>query len=379
MDQIITQLQDSMKKEGYDYLLAAGTVNVFYLSDMEMTASACNPVLYAVQPLSPTVILVPAVGARVIFTSGALKQYLDDRGISGEKLYYPTSLFVRYDEEIMAPQIYGETLECCVRRYFSDFSCTGKSIVCDTAFLNMARIGWKWREPFESAESLLIRCRSRKVTEEIQRLRLASRTSYDAMEAVQTALEEGGSLTELELFYRLRDVIYRNRCQWNFTSLSAGPYSPDIYHCPSQYKLRDGDVVRMDVGAVWSGYGSDVARTCFYGSPRKEDERLYQTLREAQKKMIESIRPGRDLGELFSLGDTFIKSHGYPEYHRAGLGHSVGIITEEEPFICPGNHGILMEENMVFSVETPYYIKDKAGFNVEDIILVTERGYEILR
>ena len=378
MDQIIIQAQRYMKECGCDLLFVASAENVFYLSDMEMTASSCNPVLFAVQPLSPTVVLVPLSGKRVIFTASALKQYIDDNKIQADVYYYPSSLFLRFDEGVVRPEIYAPTLEECIRRYISDFCSVNCCIYGDEAFRLLCAKNNMLTERLFSAEALLTDCKVRKVPEEIHRLRIASKVSYAAMDRVKQILSSGGQIREIDLFFAMRDVIYNQRCQWNYTSLSAGPYSPDIYHTPCDYLLQDGDIVRMDVGAVWKGYGSDVARSYFYGVPRKEDDRLYQTLCEGQQRMVEAARPGLDIAELFEIGDSFIKTHGYPEYRRAGLGHSVGVLTEEQPFISPQNAGFILEENMVFSIETPYYIKDKAGFNVEDIILITKSGNEIL-
>lgn len=378
MDQIVSQMQRFMKRFNCGMLFCAGADSVLYLSDMEFTPSSCNPVLYAVQPLSPTVIMVPASGRRVIFTASALKQYIDDRRINADVYYYSSTLFIRYDPDISRPEIYAPSLKDCIKRYLSDFSCTGADVYGDEPFRIFNEKNTILADNILEAEPLLTACRAIKVPEEIRRLRIASRVSYEAMEQIRITLEEGGPIRENDLFYIMRDVIYRQRCQWNYTSLSAGPYSSDIYHRPCNYSLQDGDVVRMDVGAVWEGYGSDVARCYFYGKPKEEEKRLYETLCEAQHRMVEAAGPGCDLGELFHIGDTYIKSHGYPEYRRSGLGHSVGVLTEEQPFISPRNAGVIMEENMIFSIETPYYIKDKAGFNVEDILLITSNGHEIL-
>ena len=378
MDRIIAQMQKNMVSVGCELVLVASAENVFYLSDMDMIPCCVNPVLYAVQPLSPTVVAVPATGKRVIFTASALKQYLDDKKVDGDIFYYPSALFLRFDEGILAPDIYAPSLEDCIRRYLSDcgFNCEG--ILTDEAFNTLNERKRMIPQSLSSADKLLQQCKLQKTPEEIRRLRIASRVSYEAMDYVKNRLAEGGPIREDDLFYGMRDVIYNQRCQWNYTSLSAGPYSPDIYHQPCEYWLQEGDVVRMDVGAVYRGYGSDVARCYYYGTPKIQDERLYNVLCAAQQRMVEAVHPGLDLAELFYIGDSYIKSHGYQEYHRAGLGHSVGVNTEEQPFISPESVGIVMEPNMVFSIETPYYIKDKAGFNVEDIVLVTEKGHEIL-
>jgi len=363
---------------GCDLLFGASAENVFYLSDMEMIPCSVNPVLYAVQPLSPTVVAIPASGKRVIFTASALKQYLDDKKIDADIYYYPSSLFLRFDEGVNVPEIYAQTLEDAIRKYISDFGYTNARIFGDDMFALLNQKKHILENQLNSGESFLEFCRARKVPEEIRRLRVASRVSYEAMAYVKKTLEEGGPIREDDLFYGMRDVIYHQRCQWNYTSLSAGPFSPDIYHQPCEYWLQDGDVVRMDVGAVYQCYGSDVARCYFYGTPKTEDQRLYETLCEAQRRMVEAARPGVDIADLFDIGDSYIKSHGFPEYKRASLGHSVGVITEEQPFISPKSRGTILEPNMVFSIETPYYIKDKAGFNVEDIVLITDHSNEIL-
>lgn len=231
---------------------------------------------------------------------------------------------------------------------------------------------------YELADSLIMRQRLVKTGEEINRMRIAANASYSGMERVEELLNTGGKFSEIELFYEARKVILNHHCQWQFTSVMAGPFGADIYHQPTDYIIQDGDFVRMDFGAVYEGYSSDVARTISVGAPNPEYVRLASVLREGVNLIIEALKPGVRLGDLFHLGQNYIRKHGYPQYNRHLLGHSIGIEVEEQPFI-ESNSDFIVEPNMVFSVETPYYIKDLAGFSHEDIVLVRENGAELLR
>ena len=378
MNATVLQFQKAMQNKELEVVLASGASNVFYLSDIPVTNVAVNPVLEAVQHLSPTVALVPSEGRLVVFTSAALKQYLDDRAYDAEVYYYPTSLFLEFPQGVSKPRIYAEDLETCIGKYLNVHTVKNGKLGIDSAFLSSPGAECLQNTPYGIADGFIQEMRAMKTEEEIRRMRIASCASYAAMERVEGLLKTGKPYTEEDLFYEARQEIFIRRCQWRFSSLMAGPYSADIYHQPRRYALKNGDVVRLDIGAVYQGYGSDVARTFFYGTPPEDYAKLYDTLCEAQHRMIESFKPGVPLTDVFSVGLEYVRAHGYPQYTRKLLGHSVGIETEERPYVESSNDFVI-RENMVFSLEVPYYIKERAGFNIEDIVLVTPNGCEFLK
>jgi Xaa-Pro aminopeptidase len=176
-----------------------------------------------------------------------------------------------------------------------------------------------------------------------------------------TVSEEGGDM------YRPAHLILHTR------------YGP-VLHRVSQvldYSLKDGDTVRIDAGAAFRGWTSDICRTTAAGTIPDRFKRLYDVLRAAEKRVIENIRPGTKVSELFRVGQSYVRERGYQAYTRYMLGHGIGLSIHEEPLIAPASPRQL-EPGMVLTVEVPYYFWFSGGLGIEDVILVTDDGYRLL-
>ena len=137
-----------------------------------------------------------------------------------------------------------------------------------------------------------------------------------------------------------------------------------------------GDVVLIDWGAVWNGYHSDQTVTVIdTGNPRLKE--MYQVVKDAQLAAMEAIKPGIRASELDRIAREYIEKHGYGEFFKHSLGHGVGLEIHEKPFIGARSEDIL-EEGMVFTVEPGIYVPGIGGVRLEDMVLVTESGYQKL-
>jgi|GEM_PF-2442689 len=374
----IGRTQQAMAKQDYEAIVVAGASNVFYLTDFAVTPIAVNPILDALAHLYPIVVLVPVQGHLVIFADESLKQYADDLNLQADLRYYPSGLFLEYAPGVSRPAIYADSLQACIVRYFTETPPKYGKIGYDRAFSINPGLELLEGLNISSVDHLLTMQRACKTPEEIRRIRIASKVAYEAMDLAESLLNDGTAWKEDDLFYEMRRHIFDSRCQWRFTTLSAGEYSADIYHQPTDYRLKTGDVVRLDLGPVYRGYCSDIARTFFFKEIPTEYGKLYEVLSEAQRRMVAEMKSGVVLSDLFNLGYEYVCSHGYPSYQRGHLGHSIGVESTEAPLINP-EYDCKAEEGMIFSIEVPYYIKDRAGFNMEDIVLVHKDSCEILR
>jgi Xaa-Pro aminopeptidase len=120
-----------------------------------------------------------------------------------------------------------------------------------------------------------------------------------------------------------------------------------------------------------------MARARVLGTASEKVKKLYNALWKAEETMINMIKPGIPFSDLFKTGMKIVRYAADPNFERKHLGHGLGLITEEEPIIGPKND-LPIEENMILSVEVPYYWTGVGGFNVEDVVLVTSDGHEIL-
>ncbi|MEQ3551802.1 Xaa-Pro peptidase family protein [Pseudonocardia nematodicida] len=145
------------------------------------------------------------------------------------------------------------------------------------------------------------------------------------------------------------------------------------------HPLGDGDLIKFDCGTTVGGYRGDGGRTFAFRSVPPAAERLYGVLAEAHERARAVIAPGVAIKEIFDAAQTHIRTHGYPAFTRGHYGHSLGIDTfhEEPPYISADEDRPLLP-GMVLAVETPAYSSDTGAIMIEDLVLVTRDGHELL-
>ncbi|MBI5328391.1 MAG: aminopeptidase P family protein [Deltaproteobacteria bacterium] len=142
-------------------------------------------------------------------------------------------------------------------------------------------------------------------------------------------------------------------------------------------RIRQSEFVIVDLGAKYQGYNSDETCTFATGKTNKEQKKVYQIVKDAHDKAIEAVRPGVKASYIDFVARDFIKKSGYGKYFGHGTGHGVGLEVHEWPNISPYNNDVV-EEGMVFTIEPGIYIPGWGGVRIEDMILVTRGGCEIL-
>jgi Xaa-Pro aminopeptidase len=146
---------------------------------------------------------------------------------------------------------------------------------------------------------------------------------------------------------------------------------------PSNRLIEKGDPVLMDFGARLDCYSSDLTRMVFVGKITNYINIIYSIVRSAQKKAIEKIRPGVKASEIDKAARSYIRSKGFEKYFGHATGHGIGIDVHELPQIGSKNH-VKLKQGMVFSVEPGIYIPGEFGIRIEDMVLVTSSGCEVI-
>lgn len=147
---------------------------------------------------------------------------------------------------------------------------------------------------------------------------------------------------------------------------------------PSNAILCDGDFVTMDFGAVYNHYCSDITRSFQVGNIYNPImENIYDIVLEANKAAIAAIRPGVRCCEIDEVARNVIHKHGYGEQFLHNLGHSIGIQCHEEPNFSPDSN-VFLRAGMCLTVEPGIYIDGVGGIRIEDDVLVSEFGCEVL-
>ena len=144
--------------------------------------------------------------------------------------------------------------------------------------------------------------------------------------------------------------------------------------------LEQGQIVLIDGGTSVHGYQSDITRTVAFGQPSAEAVKVFEAVREAQRRALKAARPGRKAGEIDTVARDYITAQGFgPGYklftHR--LGHGIGLEGHEWPYLVKGSE-VVLRPGMSFSNEPGIYQYGKFGVRLEDIMVITQNGAELL-
>jgi Xaa-Pro aminopeptidase len=161
------------------------------------------------------------------------------------------------------------------------------------------------------------------------------------------------------------------------TIVAAGNRSALPHGRASTAAIPGQGFVVCDFGVILHGYCSDRTRTVWVGPPTAEARRVYAAVLEAQNAAIAALRPGMRAGEVDRAARNVLKRHGLAEYFTHSTGHGVGLEIHEAPRIARGQPETL-QPGMVLTVEPGVYLPGRWGVRIEDMVVVTEQGCEVL-
>jgi Xaa-Pro aminopeptidase len=227
------------------------------------------------------------------------------------------------------------------------------------------------------AGSVIQPLRMRKSTQEISFLREAAAAIDRVHREVPNVL--GAGRTEREIAADIGEAILAaGHVRVDFIIVGSGPNGASPHHDVSDRLVRHGDAIVVDIGGMMpSGYRSDCTRMYTVGEPSPEFCAAYDTLRHAQQQGVDQVRPGRTCSQLDAVPRSILEDAGLGEAFIHRTGHGIGLETHEEPYLVTGND-VIVEQGMTFSVEPGVYLPGKFGMRIEDIVLVTESGFESL-
>lgn len=221
------------------------------------------------------------------------------------------------------------------------------------------------------------RVRARKDQEEMEKMRSSSAVNDQAMEQFKKLIHPG--VTERQVADQLLSIYQSLGGEsHSFPPIVAfGANAAVGHHEPDDTVLKPGDCVLFDVGCVRKGYCSDMTRTFFYGSADEEQKKVYETVKQAQLAAEAAIAPGVPLCDIDRIARRVIEEAGYGEYFTHRLGHFIGMEEHEKGDVSLASD-LVAEPGMIFSIEPGIYLPGKVGVRIEDLVLVTEDGVEIL-
>ncbi len=276
--------------------------------------------------------------------------------------------------------------------YEADFEVVAPPWNSGEAQVPAARTREIYLAAFEGSElvdisSLLQAQRRRKTAYEIAKIRIASEISCVGLEAFERLVEVGVSGVELaagvEREVMARGTGYKGASRVRaYAQVAVGPDESAVGYRPNevstQRRLERGDVALLELGVVADGYWADRTRVRVAGEPTAEQLKVFDAVRKAQEAAVAAIRPGISGAEVDEAARSVIRDAGYGDCFPHITGHGLGFGYHESlPKLAPGESDLL-EEGMVTSVEPGVYFKPCGGFRIEDDVLVTQAGSEIL-
>ncbi|MFI9630631.1 M24 family metallopeptidase [Streptomyces sp. NPDC052042] len=238
------------------------------------------------------------------------------------------------------------------------------------------------RERFRRAEGvdanmLLRRVRRVKTPHEVALLREVANRTEKAMNGVFSRVREGISETEMFDLYRrlaLEEGLNPGHCEVNTGLRASGCFPPD-----STSLVGFGDTVRIDCGAQLEGYHSDTGRNATLGTMSARLSIAEDAIRAGIQAMFDMAGPGVPVAELARTAIDSVRKAGLPEYERHHVGHGIGLEMYEYPVLSPRTDpSVVLVEGEVLNFELPFYEMGTGGLQIEDTVLVTSSGVEVL-
>jgi Xaa-Pro aminopeptidase len=228
-----------------------------------------------------------------------------------------------------------------------------------------------------STTSIIEQLRMIKDSEEVGRIRKACHLGAELFEGLVNTIRPGRSESEVagevELAARQRGAE-----QMSFpTIIAAGKRSALPHGRASQEPIPSKGFVVCDFGVILASYCSDMTRTVHVGRPQAEARAAYEAVREAQQAAIEAVKPGVTVGEVDLAARKLLQKRNLSKYFTHSTGHGLGLEVHEAPRVAAGQAEILRPD-MVITIEPGVYQSGKGGVRIEDTVVVTDSGCEIL-
>ena len=230
---------------------------------------------------------------------------------------------------------------------------------------------------FIATQGAVERLRAIKSAEELAVIREAVRVADEVMQEAQKMLRPG--LTELEVAQGIESGIReRGGAGTSFTTIVASGERSSLPHgVASEKVIEKNDLVTIDMGALYHGYCSDMTRTVCVGQSNEKQRAIYELVYRAQVAACHAVKPGANCKAVDAVARDIIQKAGYGDNFGHGLGHGVGVDIHEAPRLAKAGKGRL-KAGMVVTSEPGVYLPDFGGVRIEDMLVVTPDGAEIL-
>jgi len=364
------RLQDLMREAKLDAALLSDAGNMVYVTGYRtlLYISKFRPFLAMVFAEGDPVLILPNLEVGV----GRQMGWIDDvRGWGARGPYTDRSDALTIVRDVIAERRLGGkrigfelSLGQRLGMTFDQFEAfRGAFEAAGCTIGNIADVMWKLRV--------------KKSPREIEYLRKAGQATDAGYLAALAVAREG--ISEKELSDAVGIGMINAGADWPaFLVVQSGPSRYDMMNPPaSERRVEKGDMVIFDIGAAYRGYWGDLTRGFFIGQPTQRQREFYQAELEIFTRTREAVRPGITIEEIDKVAEAVTAELGYTDYMWHRTGHAIGIDVHELPSVALGDKTVL-EPGMVFTIEPGIYDFSVGAFRLEDVVVVTDRGYESL-
>ena len=231
---------------------------------------------------------------------------------------------------------------------------------------------------YPDASDVLSGLRLRKDNAEVDAMRHAVKIAQDALEATIPSIKIG--MTEKDVAAELVVQLLKQGSdpEMPFAPIvSGGPNAANPHASPSDRRLQTGDLLVVDWGAAYDGYISDLTRTFAVGTVEDEYRKIHEIVQQANAAGRAAGKPGVPCAAVDKAARDVIEQAGYGVYFTHRTGHGIGMEGHEEPYMR-GDNMELLEPGMAFTVEPGIYLPGRNGVRIEDNVVITETGADVL-
>ncbi|MCE4956330.1 M24 family metallopeptidase [Macrococcoides caseolyticum] len=351
MKQTLINLQQLMKKEAIDYTWITTPENINYFSGFLSDPHERLTALYITQ--NEAMLVVPDMESEDAYHASGLTTigYSDTEDafeIAKLNLKFPDNAVLYIEEEHVTVK-----REKALHHTFKPSA-------------------------LESIDQIIKDMRNIKTDDEITILKQAARYADKALEFGVSQLREG--ITEKEVAQYLESEILKIEgiSGMSFsTTVLFGDHAASPHGTPGNRQLKKDEYVLFDLGVIYNGYCSDITRTIAFGNPPAYHQEIHAIVTEANNRALQAVKPGIKVCEIDAIARDYITEKGYGDAFPHRLGHGLGISVHEFPDISSANEDTF-KPGMCFTIEPGIYLHGEVGVRVEDDIIVTENGYEVL-
>lgn len=226
---------------------------------------------------------------------------------------------------------------------------------------------------YEDIETYIWQMRANKSENEIAKIKQAIAISEQALQYTWDQIKIG--MTELEVKAELEyqmTILGADAIAFE-TIVLSGKRAALPHGSAGDTKINRGDFLLFDFGVTKDGYHSDLTRTCIVGEGTEEQIKIYNTVREANERAIQTVKTGTKLQMIDKVARLFIEEQGYGKYFTHRIGHGLGLDVHEYPSIHSNNEE-LIQEGLLFTIEPGIYVPEIGGVRIEDDIYITSDG-----